>query len=97
MRIKRGDTVKIITGEYKGKEGKIASVLRSKNKVIVEGINIVKKHVKPNAKNETGGILDIEAPIHISNVKLINKKEKEEKKEKTPKKTTKKESKSKVK
>lgn len=95
MRIKRGDTVKIITGEHKGKEGKVGAVLRNKDKVIVEGINIVKKHVKPNAKNETGGILDIEAPIHISNIKLITKKEKEDKKEKTTKKTktTKKESK----
>lgn len=95
MRIKRGDTVKIITGEHKGKEGKVGAILRNKDKVIVEGINIVKKHVKPNAKNETGGILDIEAPIHISNVKLITKKEKEDKKEKTTKKTktTKKESK----
>ncbi len=92
MKIKVGDTVKVITGEHKGKEGKISKILN--DKVVVEGINIVKKHVKPNAKNETGGILDIEAPIHVSNVKVLNKKEekKETKKsEKTAKtKTTKK-------
>jgi large subunit ribosomal protein L24 len=94
--IKVGDVVKVITGEHKGKDGKVTKVLSS-GKVIIEGINIIKKHVKPNAKNETGGILDIEAPIHVSNVKLIDKKEakKESKKEeKTSKpKTTKKESK----
>lgn len=95
MRIKRGDIVRVITGEYKGKEGKVEAILKSKDRVIVEGVNIVKKHVKPNAKNETGGILEMEAPIHISNVKLVNKKE--DKREKTTKKTTKKESKSKVK
>lgn len=95
MRIKRGDIVRVITGEYKGKEGKVEVILKSKDRVIVEGVNIVKKHVKPNAKNETGGILEMEAPIHISNVKLVNKKE--DKREKTTKKTTKKESKSKVK
>lgn len=102
--IKVGDLVKVITGEHKGKEGKISKVLKSE-KVIIDGVNIIKKHVKPNAQKETGGILDIEAPIHISNVKLVNKKEvkKEDKKEskkeikkevKTSKpKTTKKESK----
>ena len=85
--LKVGDKVKVITGSNKGKTGKVSKVLRSENRVIVEGVNIVKKHVKPGKTNETGGILETEAPIHISNVKLVS----EEKKE--TKKTTKKESK----
>ncbi len=85
--LKVGDKVKVITGSNKGKTGKVSKVLRSENRVIVEGVNIVKKHVKPGRTNETGGILETEAPIHISNVKLVS----EEKKE--TKKTTKKESK----
>ena len=89
--IKVGDKVKVITGSNKGKEGKVSKVLRSENRVVVEGVNIVKKHVKPNNTNETGGILEIEAPIHISNVKLVSEVKKEAKKE--TKKTTKKESK----
>ena len=89
--IKVGDKVKVITGSNKGKEGKVSKVLRSESKVIIEGVNLVKKHVKPNNTNETGGILEIEAPIHISNVKLVSAEKKEAKKE--TKKTTKKESK----
>lgn len=93
MKIKVGNIVKVITGESKGKEGKVIKVLTQTQKVVVEGVNIIKKHVKPNTQNETGGILEIEAPIHVSNIKLI-----ENKSEKTSKsKTTKKESKSKVK
>ena len=97
MKIKVGDMVKVISGSCKGKEGKVVKVLRSENRVIVEKVNIVKKHVKPSNTNETGGILEIEAPIHISNVKVV-KKEKKAAKEvkkatKTVKKTTKKESK----
>ena len=81
--IKVGDNVRVITGSNKGKEGKVLKVLRSENKVVVDGVNIVKKHVKPNRTNETGGILEVEAPIHISNVKVLDKtsKKKEEKKE----------------
>ena len=85
--LKVGDKVKVITGSNKGKTGKVSKVLRNENRVIVEGVNIVKKHVKPGRTNETGGILETEAPIHISNVKLVS----EEKQE--TKKTTKKESK----
>ena len=97
MKIKVGDMVKVISGSCKGKEGKVTKVLRNENRVIVDKINIVKKHVKPSNTNETGGILEIEAPIHISNVKVV-KKEKKAAKEvkkatKTVKKTTKKESK----
>ena len=83
--IKVGDKVKVITGSNKGKEGKVTAILKKDNRVIVEGVNIVKKHVKPNASNETGGILEVEAPIHISNVKKVDAKE-----AKTEKKTTKK-------
>ena len=81
--IKVGDNVRVITGSNKGKEGKVLKVLRKDNRVIVDGENIVKKHVKPNRTNETGGILETEAPIHISNVKVLDKtsKKKEEKKE----------------
>ena len=100
MKIKVGDKVQVITGSNKGKEGKVLKVLRKDNRVVVEGVNIVKKNVKPNAQNETGGILEIEAPIHISNVKVLDKeskkeakKEVKETKEKTSKKATKKESK----
>jgi len=86
MKIKVGDMVQVITGSNKGKEGKVISILKQDNRVVIDGINIVKKHVKPNAQNETGGILEVEAPIHISNVKVINKKEaKKEKSEKAVK------------
>ena len=87
MKIKVGDKVKVITGTNKGKEGKVSKVLREENRVIVEGINIVKKHVKPGRTNETGGILETEAPIHISNVKVVGNEKKEVKK--TSKKETK--------
>ena len=78
MKIKVGDNVQVITGSNKGKEGKVLRVFRKEGKVVIDGINIVKKHVKPNRTNETGGILEVEAPIHISNVKVQDKKEKKE-------------------
>lgn len=89
MKIKVGDEVLVIAGKDKGKNGKVIKTLREQEKVVVEGINIVKKHVKPNNQNDKGGIFDIEAPIHVSNVKKIE----DSKKEKATK--TKKESKSK--
>ena len=82
MKIKVGDKVRVITGSNKGKEGKVSKVLRNESRVIVEGVNIVKKHVKPNRTNETGGILEIEAPIHISNVIVLSEEKKENKKSK---------------
>lgn len=96
MKVRVGDKVRILAGKDRGKEGKVILTLRKKDKVVVEGINIVKKHMKPNAMNETGGILSVEAPIHVSNVKVINnnKEEKakvvksEAKKETSKKKTT---------
>lgn len=85
MKIKVGDNVKIIAGKDKGKEGKVIKTLKTKDKVIVEGINVVKKHIKPGRTNETGGILDMEAPIHVSNVKKIEKTTKPKKEEKETK------------
>lgn len=82
MKLKTGDKVIVIAGANKGKEGKITKVLDEK--VIVEGVNIVKKHLKPKYNGGNGEIIETEAPIHRSNVKLV-----EVKKEKTTKKTTK--------
>ena len=76
MKIKVGDNVRVITGSNKGKEGKVLKVLRSESKVLVDGINMVKKHAKPNRQNETGGILEVEAPIHASNVMIVDPKTK---------------------
>ena len=75
MKLKVGDKVKVIAGSSKWKEGKIIKTFRSENKVIVEGVNIVKKHKKGNGQ-ETGGILEVEAPINASNVMLIDPKTK---------------------
>ncbi len=81
MKVKVGDQVKILAGKDKGKEGKIIKTLKKENKVVVEGINIVKKHIKPGRQNETGSIQEIEAPIHASNVQKIEAGKKEVKKE----------------
>ena len=92
MKVRVGDKVKILAGKDRGKEGKVLVTLKKKDKVVVEGINIVKKHMKPNNANETGGILSVEAPIHVSNVKVIEGKDsKKETKKTTTKKSTKKE------
>jgi len=91
MKIKVGDNVKILAGKDRGKEGKVIKTLKKIDKVVVEGINIVKKHSKPNNTNDKGGIFDIEAPIHVSNVKKIEEKATKKetaKEEKTTKKTT---------
>ena len=77
MKLKVGDKVEVISGSDKGKTGKIIKTLRSENKVIVEGVHIVKKHQKSNG-NTTGGILEIEAPIDASNVMIIDPKLKRE-------------------
>ena len=71
LKIKKGDTVKIIAGKDKDKEGKVMSVNAKDNTVLVEGINMVSKHTKPNAQNQTGGIISQEASIDISNVMLV--------------------------
>ncbi len=74
LRIKTGDTVRVIAGDHKGTEGKVMQVDREKNKAIVEGVNMVSKHEKPNAQNPQGGIVKKEAPIHLSNLSLIDSK-----------------------
>ena len=75
MKLKVGDKVKVIAGSSKGKEGKITKTFASENKVIVEGVHLVKKHKKGNGQ-ETGGILEVEAPINASNVMIIDPKTK---------------------
>ncbi len=74
LKVKTGDTVKVIAGDHRGAEGKILQVLRDKNKAIVEGVNMIKKHMKPSAQNPQGGISEKEAPIHISNLSLLTSK-----------------------
>lgn len=76
LKIKSGDTVLVIAGEHKGQQGVVLKVDREKNRAIVEGINLVSKHTKPSAKNPQGGIVKKEAPIHISNLSLIDPKTK---------------------
>lgn len=75
MNFKKGDKVVVIAGSSKGKEGKITNVLRAENKVIIEGVNIVKKHVKGNGQT-AGSIVEMEAPINASNVMMIDPKTK---------------------
>jgi len=74
MKIKKGDTVKVISGANLGKEGTVLKVYPKTDKVIVEGVNKIKKHAKPTQSNPDGGILEYEAPIHASNVMLVEKK-----------------------
>ena len=76
MNFKVGDKVVVIAGKDKGKGGKIIKTLKNDNKVVVEGINMVTKHVKPSAQNENGGIIKVEAPIHASNVMILDPKTK---------------------
>ena len=72
IHIKKGDTVMVIAGESKGQKGRVLSVDRGKDKAIVEGVNMVSKHTKPNSKAPQGGIVKKEAPIHLSNLMLID-------------------------
>jgi large subunit ribosomal protein L24 len=74
IKIKSGDTVRVTAGDHKGSEGKVVRILREKNKAIVEGVNVVSKHEKPSAQNPQGGIVKKEAPVHISNLSLIDPK-----------------------
>ena len=74
LRIKKGDTVYVNAGNDKGKTGKVLSVAPSEDRVIVEGINMVSKHTKPNSKHPQGGIIKQEAGIHISNLNLVDPK-----------------------
>jgi len=76
LKIKSGDVVTVIAGDHKGNQGKVVRVNREKNNAIVEGVNMVSKHTKPSAKSPQGGIVKKEAPIHISNLALIDPKSK---------------------
>jgi large subunit ribosomal protein L24 len=74
LHVKKEDTVMVITGKDKGKKGRIIAAYPRQNRVLVEGVNMVKKHQKPTQQNPQGGILDQEAPIHVSNVMLLDPK-----------------------
>lgn len=71
LKIKKGDLVKVIAGKDKEKKGKVISVNKKDNTLIVEGVNMVTKHTKPSAQNQAGGIVTKEGPIHVSNVMLV--------------------------
>ncbi len=72
IHVKKGDTVFVISGEYKGQQGRVLEVIKDKKRAIVEGMNLVSKHTKPNAQNPQGGIIKKEAPVHISNLLLVD-------------------------
>ncbi len=74
LHIKKGDIVKVIAGANKGKEGKVLSVVTDKNQAFVEGVNVVSRHTKPSTSNPQGGIIEKEAPIHLSNLMLVDPK-----------------------
>ncbi|MDT3404659.1 50S ribosomal protein L24 [Mucilaginibacter terrae] len=74
LKIRKGDLVKVIAGDSKGQQGKVTEVIVDKNRVVVEGVNMISKHTKPNAANPNGGIVKKEAAIHISNVALVDPK-----------------------
>ena len=74
LHIKKGDTVYVLSGEDRGKQGRVLSVLVEKQRAIVEGVNVVSKSTKPNAKHPQGGIVKMEAPVHISNLSLLDPK-----------------------
>lgn len=76
MNFKTGDKVVVIAGKDKGKEGSITKVLRADNKVVVEGVNVAQKHMKPNGQSSKGSIVEVELPIHASNVMIIDPKTK---------------------
>lgn len=77
MKIKKGDRVQVMTGAYKGTVGEVLKAFPKEDKVIVEGVNVVKKHQKPTQQNPDGGIIEKEAKIHVSNVALYDEKAKE--------------------
>ena len=69
--LRKNDLVQVVSGEYKGKTGKILKIVVEKKRAIVEGVNIVKRHIKPNEKNQQGGIIEKEATVHMSNLMLV--------------------------
>ena len=74
LHVTKGDTVRVISGEFKGKEGKVLRVFPRKGKVVIEGLNVVKKHKRANQQGDEGGIIQFPAPIHVSNVMLLDPK-----------------------
>ena len=74
LKIKSGDTVRVMAGDHKGEEGKVVTIFLNKNRAIVEGVNMISKHTKPSAQNPQGGIVEKEASIHISNLSLLTSK-----------------------
>ncbi len=68
MHIRKNDTVVVVTGKYKGRRGRVLAVYPKRDRILVEGVNIIKRHTKPHTRNQQGGIVEREAPIHISNV-----------------------------
>jgi large subunit ribosomal protein L24 len=77
MNIRKGDIVLVITGPYKGRRGRVLRALPKKNRLVVEGVNMIKKHMRPTNRNQQGGIVEREAPIHVSNVVPWNETTKE--------------------
>jgi large subunit ribosomal protein L24 len=73
LHIKKGDMVMVIAGDDKGKKGRVIEVINAQNRALIEGINIVSRHTKPNAQNQQGGIIKKEAPVNISNLKVVDK------------------------
>lgn len=73
LHVKKGDNVLVIAGDDKGKKGRVIEVFNAERRALVEGINIVSRHTKPNAQNQQGGIIKKEAPVNISNLKVIDK------------------------
>ena len=71
FKLKSGDTVKVIAGDHKGSEGKVLQIIKDKDRVLVEGVNLVSKHTKPSAQSPQGGIVKKEASLHISNLMLV--------------------------
>ena len=74
FKIKNGDKVRVLAGDHKGSEGNVLKIFKSKKLVLVEGVNMVKKHNKPSSQNPKGGITEKESPIHISNLSLLTNK-----------------------
>jgi len=72
LHIRKGDTVVVIAGNGKGKQGKVLEVIKEKNRAIIEGVNMITKHVKPSANHPEGGIEKTEAPLHISNIMVVD-------------------------
>ena len=72
LHLKKGDMVLVIAGDDKGKKGRVIEVIKTDSRAVVEGVNIVSRHTKPNAQNQHGGIIKKEAPVHISNLKVVD-------------------------